>query len=156
MELRKPYKDLRETIAYMKQQIIESIPFATETVPPYLDRDPRGLWAYLKPKIKYVNDPPRVELLQKMQTLFSNRGSGIYGGGDCDCFVITVTACCNVLCIPSKIALVGRSKRAPVHIYNYVRCPFGRWYAFDLTQPLFGSEREYPYKQEIGSNLTFN
>lgn len=154
MILRKKYKSFAETMAYMKHQIVESMPFAVDYLPDDI-RTAKGLWNFLKPRTTFVYDPPKTELLQSMQTLMSGQRTGITGGGDCDCFVITVTACANVLhLLPVEIILAGRSKKAPVHIYNRIMYD-GEMYNFDLTEPLFGMERHYPYTQIIKANITF-
>lgn len=152
MIIKKKYKDLRETMSYMKTQIIESIPYAESVLPEYVGC-PRSLWEWLRPQLNYVPDPPGTELLQTMQTLMSGDRTGVQGGGDCDCFVITCTACCNALKIPVDIVLVGRSKKAPVHIYNRVTDKQGNIYVMDFTEPLYGMERYYPYFQNIQANL---
>jgi hypothetical protein len=80
-----------------------------------------------------------------MQTLFKNKGKG-----DCDCFVIAGLACLIVNEFPDiRIALVGRERKAPVHIYIVIY-ENGERYVFDLTNPRFNQERPtYNYIQEI-------
>jgi len=71
---------------------------------------------------------------------------GMPGAGDCDCFTIAATSCFIVNSIPCEIVLAGNVKDEPTHIYNY--CKYGNnWIAFDLTEPNFGQERPYKYKE---------
>ncbi len=148
------YKDIRDTLIFMKLQIVESIPYAEQTIPNWVNT-PRDLWDWLKPKFVYYSDPPGTELLQTMQTLFEGTRNGTPGAGDCDCFVITVTSCLNVLGLDNDIVLAGRKKSAPVHIYNKVYDNKGNEIVLDFTEPLAGMERFYPYKQYVNANINF-
>lgn len=81
-----------------------------------------------------------------MQTLFENNYHGISGAGDCDCFVITATACFIVSGLPCQIVLAGNKPDSYTHIYNRVK-DFQEWINFDLTNPHFDTERAYKYKK---------
>jgi len=141
---RMPYKSLTVTLKYLKLQVLDSIPFACEVCPEISSDDPEALFNWLKSKCTFKNDPPGVELLQTMQTMFS-RG----GYGDCDCFTITTVACmvaCGFKYI--DVILVGRKKRNAVHIYT--QCVVnGRRYTLDLTNRNFNTERSYPFRQTL-------
>lgn len=112
---------------------------------------PAEVFDFLKSEVVYKHDPPGVELLQSMPTLFSEDNvHGIYGAGDCDCFT---TASLASLCVKGYnsglgIYLVGRSKDAPVHIYAAIHS-----IPFDLTNNKLGQERHYPYKQFLPVRL---
>lgn len=146
MELTKRYKDLNETLAYLKIQIIDSLPYARMNCPQF--DHPEDMFKWLKSRVQYENDPRGVELLQTMQTLFRNNGKG-----DCDCFVITTIACSIVNNWDGiNIALVGRKKSHPVHIYTVFKAKELRE-VFDLTNSRYNYERDnYKYIQEIPVN----
>lgn len=148
MKLKKKYKSLDDTLKHLKLQVIESVPFA-EKVCPQFD-NPEDLFYWLKGKVKYKNDPAGIELLQTMQTMFRGRYWGVPGWGDCDCFVITTLACMIVQGWEDiDIALVGRKRSVPVHIYTIIYWN-GERKVFDLTNRDFDHERDtYNYIQEI-------
>ena len=149
MELVKPYKDIAETMKYLLMQVKESLSYADNFLPGNMNKnDMQYLFDLLKANTTYMLDGPDTELLQSMPTLFDNNYWGIRGAGDCDCFVITVTACCIVLNAPCKIVLAGRSRKMPVHIYNLVKVN-DTWQPFDLTADMLGVVRNYPHTQVI-------
>lgn len=82
-----------------------------------------------------------------MQTLFEDNYWGISGAGDCDCFSITYAACMNVVNIPCKFVLAGRQPNQWVHVYCVIFWR-GTWWPVDLTNPEFGTERNYKYTIE--------
>ncbi len=144
MVKRMPYKNLTVTMKYLKLQVLDSIPFACEKCPEISPENPAALFKWLKSWCRYKNDPPGIELLQSMQTMYRNGGRG-----DCDCFTITTVAC-MVACGFKEInvILVGRNKRNAVHIYT--QCVVnGKRYTLDLTNNTFDRERSYPYKQTL-------
>lgn len=145
---RKPYVSLNHTLRMMKLQVIDSMPFAERVCPQF--NSPEELYAWLKPKTNFQNDPRGVELLQTMQTLFMRKGRG-----DCDCFVITTIACMIVNGWDDVyIDLVGYDLTAPVHIYTDIIWD-GRRNVLDFTNPKFNQERkrgkfgEYRYRQRV-------
>lgn len=138
--------DLPLTIQGIRKQIQDSIPFAKTFVPKF--GNPKDIFYFLKRNTTYKNDPPGIELLQSMQTLFENNYYGKPGYGDCDCFTIAYTAACLSQDIPVCIVLAGRKKNQFVHIFNYVEF-MGSWVPADLTQPIFDNERHYPYKKYL-------
>jgi hypothetical protein len=153
MNLIKPYRNINDTLRGFKRQVIDSIPYAYQTVPEF--NDPRELWTWLKPQLHFINDndsrvpgPKKRELLQTMQTLMAYDGEG-----DCDCFVITTLACCIVNGWDGlRIVLVGRDKRAPVHIYTAIYWK-GKRIILDFTNQGYNFERPgtppYKFRQEI-------
>jgi hypothetical protein len=146
--LKKKYKDLNETLRYLKVQVQESIPFACAVIPSWV-ATPDDLFDWLKGKVKYKSDPKGIELLQTMQTMFRGKYWGVPGRGDCDCFTITTLAC--AICLgwdDIYIGLVGRSRSHPVHIYTIVHWE-GERLVFDLTNKRLGQERSYPFIQEV-------
>jgi hypothetical protein len=136
--------DLPLTMQGIRKQIQDSIPFAKNFVPAF--GNPKDIFYFLKRNTIYKNDPPGIELLQSMQTLFTNNYYGRPGMGDCDCFVISYTAACLSQGIPCCIVLAGRKKNQFVHILNYVQF-HGSWVPADLTEPVFDQERPYSYKK---------
>jgi hypothetical protein len=111
--------------------------------------DPVSMFYGLKQLIKYHNDPPGVELLQSVPTLFENNYWGISGAGDCDCFSILVL---SMACVhnfgPQRVVLCGRSKMAPVHIFTQLKVN-GTWKTLDLTRPLYNTHKPYKFYQHL-------
>jgi len=147
--LKKKYKDLNETLHYLKLQVIESVPFACAVIPKNV-RTPEQLYNWLLPYLKYKNDPKSSELLQTFQTMMCGKFWGKPGAGDCDCFTIATLA--SAVCLGWKnvyIALVGRQRSHPVHIYTVVY-QNGKRVVLDFTNKKFDKERDtYNYIQEI-------
>lgn len=144
MILKKPYKNITDTMLHVKAQIVDSIDFAFETIPNEI-QTPEQLFAWLKSKVVFEDDEESVEHLRTMQSLAENNWRG-----DCDCFTITSVACMiaknwdNVF-----IDLVGRKKTYPVHIYSEIIWQ-GQREVFDLTNPKFNFERPgYKYRQRL-------
>lgn len=149
MKLLKQYKDIDETLHYLRLQVIDSYSYALKNCPTF--SHPRQLFYYLKGKIRYMQDTAGREVLQTMQTLFDkeNNVHGVAGGGDCDCFVITLLACCKVNGWNDLyIVLAGRSKDYPVHIWAGIDFE-GKYYDMDCTEFVFDKIRSYPYKQKL-------
>jgi len=145
MELRVPYQDINQTLKGIHRQVCDSLEYCVNNMPVY--KDPVSMFYGLKPLVKYQNDPPGVELLQTVPTLFENNYHGIPGAGDCDCLSILVLS----MCIANgwnkqRIVLCGRNKRAPVHIFTQVFYK-GKWITLDLTRPLVNSHRPYKFYQ---------
>lgn len=144
-----PYQNLKHTLKALKVQVIDSIPFMSDYIPSDIDT-PEELFRYLRTKVTYKSDPKNIELLQCVPTLM-DRG----GKGDCDCFtILTLSACYYLNFKPQYVALVGRSPKAPSHIYSEVWDPSrGDICAMDLTNPYYNMERNYPYKQRLKFNI---
>ncbi len=140
------YVDLNHTIKAMGRQIEDSLDYASGFVP--AGTSPSALFSMLKTLTTYKNDPPGVELLQSMPSLFMNNFWGKSGAGDCDCFSITVVACCKVLNIPCRLVLVGNSPKAPSHVYVEVKDK-GGWVPFDLVNTFYGETKKYRYISTI-------
>lgn len=145
-----PYKNINHTLKNLKVQVIDSIPYAKEIVPQF--NHPEELFYWLKQNTIYRNDPKNIELLQTMQTMFEGGYPGYKPGeGDCDCFVISMLAS-SIVQGPKwrnlEVTLAGRDKIAPVHIWSGIIFD-GKYYAMDLTQPDFDSERYYPLTQDL-------
>lgn len=150
MQLKKKYTTLEEVLFYIKIQAIESIPFAEQFLPSSVVSI-NEIFNFLKKETIYKNDPPNVELLQSMKTLFSitENKHGIYGCGDCDCFTIAALASLYARgYYHLSIVLAGRNVENPSHIYVKVNST-----PFDLTCSRLGEVRRYPYKQIIPVNL---
>jgi hypothetical protein len=146
IEFKRKYKDLPETLKFIRLQVLQSLKFADETLPNF--QHPAELYRYLKDRTTYKNDPPGVELLQTMPTLINGDYWGTPGAGDCDCFTITTLACCDVLGWKAWYKLAGRSLVAPVHIWGGVDWK-GEQIALDLTEKQVGAERVYKFVQKI-------
>jgi hypothetical protein len=92
MELRIPYKNIDQTLKGIHRQVCDSLDYCASEMPIY--SDPVTMFYGFKPLIKYHNDPPGVELLQSVPTLFDRNYWGQSGAGDCDCFSILILAMC--------------------------------------------------------------
>jgi len=130
----------------MGRQIEDSLDYASGFV--MAGTTPSALFSMLKTLTTYKNDPPGVELLQSMPSLFMNNFWGKSGAGDCDCFSITTVACCKVLNIPCRLVLVGNSPKAPSHVYVEVKDK-GGWVPFDLVNTFYGETKKYRYISTI-------
>jgi len=142
-----PYTDLNATMRGIRRQVIDSLEYCCNELPRF--SNPEQMFNVLKNAVTYKNDPPGVELLQSVPTLFENNYWGKSGAGDCDCFTILVLSCCvangwNT----QQIVLAGRQKLAPVHIWSRVKFG-GKWYDMDLTQPFCNSTRKYKFIQYL-------
>lgn len=140
-----PYKDLTHTLKCIKIQIQDSIPFAQKFIPTDI-HTLEDLFYFLKDHTKYKNDPKGIEYIQQFQTLINNNGQG-----DCDCFTVAAIAACYVCGFsPLYITIVSNNTFSPTHIYAEVydkdRCEIT---PFDLTNPDYGQERSYKFKQRL-------
>ena len=88
MELRVPYQDINQTLKGIHRQVCDSLDYCVNNMPVY--KDPVAMFYGLKPLIKYKNDPPGVELLQTVPTLFENNFHGTPGAGDCDALYLPI------------------------------------------------------------------
>ena len=145
-----PYKDINQVMKYMKIQISEGIPFCKQI---FNIKDPFDLYNTLNSLYTYHDDPPDIELIMSPETFATDLN---YWGksftGDCDDAVTFVTSYCVAHGIKCSIVLVGRSKSAPVHIYNQVLYN-EKMIPFDLTNRVFNYERDgYKYKQILKVN----
>lgn len=144
---KEPYIDINQTLEALREQVIESLEYCANEMPRF--SNPKQLFEGLRLMTTFHNDPPGVELLQTVPTLFENNYWGSPGYGDCDCFSILVLAMCVAHgWNDNEIVLTGRNKKIPVHIYTATVYK-GKRYVLDLTNPYINMEREYPYKQII-------
>jgi hypothetical protein len=150
MQVTIPYKNLTHTLKALKIQIIDSLPYMSDYIP-YDINTPRELFTYLKSITKYKNDPQGVELLQSVPTLFERAKYDGKLKGDCDCLVILSTASFIYLGFNNiYVSLVGNKESSPSHIYNEIWDSEERKFMpFDLTNPTYGHERTYNYKQRL-------
>jgi hypothetical protein len=145
--LRVPYTDINATMEGIRTQVLDSLFYCKNEMPRF--KDPESMFNNLRQMITYKNDPPGVELLQTVGTLFNDNYHGIPGAGDCDCFSILVLSMCAVHgWNDQRIILAGRTKLAPVHIWTQVKFN-GVWYDMDLTQTYFNTSRKYKYIQKM-------
>jgi len=145
--LKIPYTDINATMRGIIQQTVDSLSYCKKEMPRF--SSPEQMFVNLKNMVTYRHDPPGIELLQSVPTLFENNFHGIPGAGDCDCFSILLLAMCVVHgWNDQQIVLAGRTKLAPVHIWIRVNYG-GTWYDMDLTQPYFNTKREYKYCQYL-------
>ena len=144
--IKKRYKDINDTLKYIRLQIEESIPYADKKCPTF--SSPSNLFFWLKPRLTYKKDPNKIELLQSMPTLMENNYHGTPGAGDCDCFSIAMASCCISQGWKTFIILAGRNKFTPVHIWTGVTID-GKDYNLDLTNSIPFKTRDYPYQQKI-------
>jgi hypothetical protein len=142
-----PYTDINATMRGIRTQVIDSLDYCVNEMPTF--SDPESMFNGLKAMITYKNDPPGIELLQSVPTLFEQNYWGKRGAGDCDCFSILALAMCIVHgWNTQQIVLAGRSKLAPVHIWTRIKYN-GKWYDIDLTQPYFNTCRDYKFVQYL-------
>jgi hypothetical protein len=142
-----PYTDINATMRGIRTQVIDSLNYCANEMPSF--NDPETMFKALKNMITYKNDPPGVELLQSVPTLFENNYWGKRGAGDCDCFSILVLSMCVVHgWNTQQIVLAGRSKLAPVHIWTRV-CFENQWFDMDLTEAYFNQRRNYKFVQYL-------
>jgi hypothetical protein len=145
-----PYKNLKHTLLSLKIQVEDSLPFISNYIPKHI-ASPEELFYFLKDLTTYKSDPKGVELLQTVQTLM-DRG----GRGDCDCFTILVlTSCIYLNFSPQTVALVGKTKYSPSHIYSLVYDKKKKkMCSMDLTNPYYDTERSYKFKQTLPFMMT--
>lgn len=142
-----PYTDINATMRGIRTQVVDSLNFCVNEMPTF--DNPEQMFKALRNMTTYKNDPPNVELIQSVETLFNQNYWGIRGAGDCDCFTVLVLAmCCAHGWNEQEIVLVGRSKLAPVHIWSTVKYN-GKRYSMDLTNAFFNIERKYKYIQRL-------
>jgi hypothetical protein len=139
------YKSLQQTLEGIRQQVIDSLHFCVNEMPSF--NDPTEMFDSLRTMTTYKNDPPGIELLQTVPTLFDANYWGVPGAGDCDCFtILTLSMCLSQGWNDNQIVLVGRTPKNAVHIYSATIYK-GKRYTLDLTNPYVNIERHYPYKQ---------
>lgn len=147
MQLKENYTNIDRVLEGIIYQVNDSITYCDEYFSGY--DNPEQLFKQLRLLTTYKNDPKGIELLQSVPTLFENNYWNHSGYGDCDCFVILTLAAsyCNNW-NENYIYLVGRTKKAPVHIYSATKYN-GKIYTLDLTNPYINIERDYPLQQII-------
>jgi len=145
--LKIPYTDINAVMQGIRKQVLDSLEYCANDMPTF--NSPEQMFNTLRNMVKYKNDPPGVELLQTVPTLFENNYWGTSGAGDCDCFSILLLSM-NIVngWNDQQIVLAGRSKISPVHIWVRVKYK-GVWYDMDLTQKYFNSTRQYKYVQYL-------
>lgn len=145
--LRIPYTDINAVMRGIRTQVIDSLEYCVNEMPSF--DHPEKMFNTLRNMVKYKNDPPGIELLQSVPTLFEDNFWGRPGMGDCDCFTILLLSM-NIAqgWNDQQIVLAGRSKISPVHIWCRVKFN-GSWYEMDLTQQYFNSTRKYKYVQHL-------
>jgi hypothetical protein len=144
MKHRGKHPGLDTVLLAIKMQAADSFDFADSFLPAG-KMSPGEIFDYLRGRVIYTPDPPRVELLQSMQTLFTDNRNGTPGAGDCDCFTIAGLASLYVKGHRKLyVTLAGRSSANPVHVY----CTW-RDVPFDLTTEHIGFARPYRHIQDL-------
>jgi hypothetical protein len=140
------YISLENTLDMLDRQISISVPFA-EDFTDSVANNPYSLFRYLKSLVIYKDDPPGVELIQSMPSLFLDNYYGVPGMGDCDCF--SVTACASMIAkgIPTGYTIYGNDKW-PTHIAADAYDGSGRT-IFDLCAPELGMVRDYKWQKSF-------
>lgn len=142
-----PFKNIDQTLKGIHLQVCDSLDYCANEMPRY--RDPKSMYYGLLPLLKYKNDPPGIELLQSVPTLFEKNYWGVSGSGDCDCMSILVLSMCAVHgWNKQRIVLCGRSKAYPVHIFTQVYFN-NQWVTMDLTRKLYNSHKPYKFYQHL-------
>jgi hypothetical protein len=129
----------------IKRQAFEGIPYMRAKLPKPMSKT--QLFNYLKERVTYKHDPKGIELVHTPQSFFEDNYHGKKAHGDCDDFTALSIAALKAQGIAEgriDVALTGRSKRVPRHIYLRVDDQ-----PFDLTNDQIGEERQYPYIQTI-------
>jgi|GEM_PF-1658821 len=103
---------------------------------------PHALFDFLKLQVIYKNDPPGIELIQSMGTMFENNYHNIKGAGDCDCFTVTAMSCLYVLGYKTGFILYYNGMQ-PSHIGALYIDSIGEIIPFDLTASYSGELRNY-------------
>lgn len=145
MVIKEPYESLTKTLLALKIQVIDSLPYVHEYIPDG-NYTPESLFNFLKPNLKYQNDPKGIEYIQTMQTLMDANGRG-----DCDCFTVTALAACSYLDYkPLYVTIVGNTAMQPTHIYAELYDPYKKQIcAMDFTNPIYNMQRPYKFKQRL-------
>ena len=143
-ELKEKYTNLDRTLAGLRQQVIDSLNYCSEQN--FYYDTPRQMYYNMLTRITYKNDPPGVELIQTVPTLFENNFYGIPGAGDCDCFTVLTLAIGAVNNWQQRVVLCGRDKKNAVHIFSQVYFN-GSWQTVDLTRGLFNAHKKYKFYQ---------
>ena len=84
--LKIPYTDINAVMRGIRTQVIDSLEYCVNEMPSF--DHPEQMFNTLRNMVKYKNDPPGIELLQSVPTLFEDNFWGRPGMGDCDCFTI--------------------------------------------------------------------
>lgn len=143
MRYRVKYKSLQHTVNEIVKQGFWGVTYAESVLPQIYSVEDLFIW--LKKRVTYKKDPPGVELVQSMPSLFLDNYHGIPGAGDCDCFVATTISCAVALNFQFDIILMGNGKN-PTHIACRVEN-----YIFDLTTG-FNELRQYNNYQVLNFN----
>ena len=146
MKSRQPYKSLLHTLQSLKGQALEGVNYMRKKIPSYINK-PQDLYYFLKDNVTYKHDPRGIELIHTPESFFEDNYHGKPGAGDCDDFTATSIAALKAIGTPEakiNVVLTGRNKKIARHIYLSVNGT-----PFDLTNDIYGEERNYPYKQEI-------
>ncbi len=150
MKYKIKYRSLEQTLKALQNQARESIPYSYELTDGI--RNPEDLFYYLKTLVTYKSDPPGIELIHSVPSLFEDNFHKVPGAGDCDCFTVLSLACLHCLTVQPYVVLAGNQKEHPTHIYTS-----GLWkkkyFTFDLTQNWFNQERQYKFRQILDTNL---
>lgn len=140
------YVSLRNTLNMLDRQIEVSIPFARDFCA-NVAQNPYSLFRFLKTQVTYQDDPPGIELIQSMPSLFLDNYYGVPGMGDCDCFSVAACASMLALGIPTGYTIFGNGKW-PTHICadSYYQ---GQHTYFDLVAPSLGVVKPYKWSESF-------
>lgn len=133
----------------IKKQAIEGVSYMKKNMPAGIYR-PADLFELLKDVTVYRHDPKGIELIHTAKSFFEDNYHNRSGAGDCDDFTAVSISGLKAIGVPEskiKIVLTGRRADVAKHIYLKVNNT-----PFDLTNDLYGEERQYPFYQEIPLN----
>jgi hypothetical protein len=120
----------------------ENIKFAQKYFPSF--KDGEQIWETIKPLTNFKADPPTVDTIQGISTLFNSRKNihGISGQGDCDCFVSALASIAIANKLPFEYIIQGNTK--PSHIAIKIGGVI-----LDLTNPIPDYLRQYKFTKYI-------
>lgn len=120
----------------------ENVNFAKKYFPPF--KDGAAIWETIKPLTKFKADPPTIDTIQGISTLFNDRLNihGVSGQGDCDCFVSALASIAIANNLPYQYIIQGNNK--PSHIAIKVGDTI-----LDLTNPIPDYLRTYNFTKYI-------
>lgn len=144
MEHKELFKSPMRTVELINLQANapENIKFAQKYFPRFTNAS--EIWDVIKPITEFKADPPTVDTIQGIATLFSNTKNihKVSGQGDCDCFVSALASIAIANNLPFEYIIQGNNK--PSHIAIKIGGVI-----LDLTNPIPDYLRQYNFTKYI-------